>query len=254
MSATLAMKNIRVKAFGTTTTVPNNAIAKLMYYLDCITAVLDIDDSKLNDYQNYDELTGEQLLAVYLLAKLYHPSILIKSGVFILDEKLLYDTNNQFYEITDETIGFHASREIVIGGKTIKVLKCMACNDNWLSKYYFTPIQQIDSLVRRIENENNSYRNYQTQIVTTQTRVIEKPIYVSTEFKSSPVTTTCQFCGNVITTETNSKLNFIACFCCLMFNLLYCCFQICAGKNPCCCDVVHKCPRCGSILGHYDAC
>ena len=99
MSATLAMKNIRVKAFGTTTTVPNNAIAKLMYYLDCITAVLDIDDSKLNDYQNYDELTGEQLLAVYLLAKLYHPSILIKSGVFILDEKLLYDTNNQFYEI-----------------------------------------------------------------------------------------------------------------------------------------------------------
>ena len=134
MSATLAMKNIRVKAFGTTTTVPNNAIAKLMYYLDCITAVLDIDDSKLNDYQNYDELTGEQLLAVYLLAKLYHPSILIKSGVFILDEKLLYDTNNQFYEITDETIGFHASREIVIGGKTIKVLKCMACNDTYYQK------------------------------------------------------------------------------------------------------------------------
>jgi len=44
MSATLGMKNIKVKAFGSTTTVPNNAIARLMYYLDCVYVVIDYED------------------------------------------------------------------------------------------------------------------------------------------------------------------------------------------------------------------
>ena len=241
MSATLAMKNVKVRAFGTTTTVPNNAIAKLMYYLDCVSAVIEYDDRTLTDYQNYDELTGEELVAVYALAKLFHPSIFINSGIFIVDQKLLLDTNNQFYEITDETIGFHANKEIMIGGKVRKVLKLMACNDNWLSNNYFIPIQEIDDLVRRIENE-------------TQTSSTDKPTYVSTEFKSSPVTIICPFCKKIITTKTKCKFNCMACICCLVLNIFYCCFQICCNRNPCCYDISHKCPNCGKIVGHYDSC
>ena len=85
MSATLGMKNIKIKAFGTTTTVPNNAIAKLMYYLDCVAAVVDYKDRTLTDYQNYNELSGEQLVAVYHIAKLLNPSIFINAGIFIVD-------------------------------------------------------------------------------------------------------------------------------------------------------------------------
>ena len=167
MSATLAMKNVKVRAFGTKVTVPNNAMASLMYYLDCVSTVIDYKDRSLTDFQNYDELTGEELVAVYALAKIFHPSIFINAGIFII----------------------------------------MACNDYWLSKYYFSPIKQIDDLVRRIENEN---------------RVKEKPVHISEDFKSSPVTITCPFCKNTVTTETESKLNFVACICCLMFNILYC--------------------------------
>ena len=36
MSATYEMKNVNVKAFGVLTTVPNNALAKLIYYLHCV--------------------------------------------------------------------------------------------------------------------------------------------------------------------------------------------------------------------------
>lgn len=253
MSATLAMKNVKVRAFGTKVTVPNNAMASLMYYLDCVSTVIDYKDRSLTDFQNYDELTGEELVAVYALAKIFHPSIFINAGIFIIDQKLLFGNSNQFYEITDETIGFHANREIMIGGKVRKVLKLMACNDYWLSKYYFGPIKQLDDLVKRIENVERN-RNYQKQIVNTQTPVKEKTEFITAEFQSSPVTITCPFCRNIITTKTESKLNFVACICCLMFNILYCCVQMCGDRNPCCLDISHRCPKCGKIVGHYNSC
>ena len=54
MSATLAMKNIKIRAFGSTTTVPKNAIAKMMYYLHCVSVVIDYHDLKLTNYKNYE--------------------------------------------------------------------------------------------------------------------------------------------------------------------------------------------------------
>lgn len=254
MSATLGMKNITVRAFGTSTIVPNNAIAKLMYYLACVAAVIDYEDRTLTDYQNYNELSGEQLLAVYHIAKLMNPSIFINAGVFIINQKLLLDKTNQFYEITDETISAHVNSEIIIGGKVVKVLKLMACNDTWLSNNYYKPINEIDRLVLEIERN----RNYIGQILTTQTSlssIEEKPIIIaSIEFKDDPVSMTCPFCLQAITTKTESKFNCVACFCCLIFTLLYCCIQICLGKNVCCCDIKHKCPKCGRILGYYKSC
>ena len=205
------------------------------------------------DYQNYDELSGEQFLAVYQIAKLLNPSIFINAGIFIVNQKYLFDKNNQFYEITDETIGAHVNSEIMIGGKVVKVWKLMACNDTWLSNNYYKPINEIDRLVLEIERNRN--RKYLSQILTTQASLEEKPIIVaSIEFKDEPVSMTCPFCLKVITTKTESKFNFVACFCCLIFNLLYCCVQICLGKNACCCDIKHKCPECGRVLGYYKSC
>ena len=251
MSATLGMKNIKVRAFGELTNVPNNAIARLMYYLDCVATVIEYNDRTLTDYQNYNELSGEELVAVYQLAKILDPSFFIKNGIFIVSQNLLSDVDNQFYEITDETVGFHVNKEIMIEGKTVKVLKVMVCNNNWLQKHYFTPINEIDQLIIEIEN-----RKYGTQALHTQTSIIEKPVIIAhtPEFRSYPVSMTCPFCLNSITTRTESKLNFVACFCCLLFTLFYCCVQICSNKNVCCCDIVHKCPNCGKILGHYNSC
>ena len=44
-------------------------------------------------------------------------------------------------------------------------------------------IKELDDVVRRIENENN----YRRQIIDTQTTATEKTIYVTENFKSSPV-------------------------------------------------------------------
>lgn len=247
MSATLAMKNVKVKAYANPTTIPDDPIGKLMYYLNCVSEVVECENSRLTDYQNYKELTKEESEKVYKLAKEFPPSKFINAGIFILDQKLLFEFTNHFYEITDETIGFHASREIIIGGQVRKVVKLMACNHNWLSSYYFIPMQQIENAKRN--------RSYQSQIINTQTSIYEKtPIVITSEFKSSPISIGCPYCDSIITTKTESKFNFLACICCLMFPVFYCFFQVCSDRNLCCCDVSHRCPKCGAILGHYNSC
>ena len=222
-----------------------------MYYLNCVATVIEHYDPILTDYQNYDELTGEELVAVYAIATKLSPDIFLNHKIFIINQDLLINSwDNQFYEITDETIGIHADEEIVIGGKVVKVLKVMACNNNWLSENYYKPISQIDKLVEDIKNEN-----YRKQIVPTEIPIIEKPpIIVPTDFGSQPVAMTCPFCQVVINTKTESSLNCLACCCCLFFGLLYFIFQAVTKKNICCVDITHKCPRCGRALGYYKSC
>ena len=100
----------------------------------------------------------------------------------------------------------------------------------------FSTNKQLDNLLKEIEKSNKEVQ------------------VISQEFNSSPVSITCPFCKNPIITKTESKLSFLACFCFFVFNIVYCCFQICRDKNPCCCDISHRCPKCGKIVGHYDPC
>ncbi len=256
MSATLGMKNIRIKAFGSYTTIPNNAMAKLMYYLHCVATVIDHYDPILTDYQNYDELTGEQLLAVYAIATILSPDIFLNHKIFILNQDLLINSlDNQFYEITDETIGVHVDEEIVIGGRVVKVNKIMACNNNWLSVYYYSPISEIDKIVNDIKSRKNM--NYQSQIVNTESSFYQSEkvhIIVPIEFESEPVVMTCWNCQAPITTQTESKWNCLSCCCCLIFDLLYCIFQAIRKRNILCFDIIHRCPKCGTTLGVYKSC
>ena len=86
------------------------------------------------------------------MAKEFNPLIFIKARIFIVVQKLLINSTNQFYEITDETIGFNANREIMIGGKIRTIRKSIACNNRWLSENYYTAIKELDDIVRRKEN------------------------------------------------------------------------------------------------------
>jgi len=140
---------------------------------------------------------------------------------------LLLNSNNQFYKIEEERIGVHVNQELIIGGRSVKVLKLMACNNTWLSKNYYNPIKELE-LKYRVPGPD--------------------------EFGGVPIEMTCPFCGELITTKTKENFQILACICCLLFWLLYCCVQICRNKNLCCCNVKHICPHCGRIVGNNDAC
>ena len=245
MSATFAKKNIGLRAFGKRINVPNNPIARLMHYLDCVATVIDYHDCKFSDFNDYDNLPVDLLETISQVGKILNPQLFIEAGIFIINQNLLFELDNQFYEITDETIGVHVNSEIIVGGKTVKVLKVMACNRRWLTTFYYNPMNAINSLIIQKKNER----------VNTEASVSTVPIVATdVKYEGEPVTVVCRFCGKVITTRTKSKFNFVACFCFLMFNILYCCIQLCGEKNVLCCDITHTCPKCGAVLGYYKSC
>jgi len=254
-SATVGMNKLKVEAYGKLTTVPNDIIAKLMYYLSCVSSVIEYKDNTLTDYKNYNNLTDEQLITVLALAKVLDPQLFIKAHIFIVDQKLLPGSSgNQFYKITDETIGFHVNQRIMIGGRTVKVLKVMACNELWLANNYYHPINTINKMISRINS------GYQSSVVTTETKVNGiignaplTPIIVR-EFRTKPIYTTCLSCRRNIVTRTELEFNCLSCCCFLFFGILYICAQACLDRNICCCDVIHRCPNCGHILGEYKSC
>ena len=267
MSATLGVNKVRVETFGTTVTVPNDNIAKLMYYLDCVLLVIEYDGSnKLTDYQHYYNLNNEEKKAVIQLALLFNPKLFIDSSIFIVSEDLLPDSSdNKFYKITDERIGVHVNQNIMIGGRTVKVLNIMACNTSWLNRNYFTPLERINNEIRNRSlqaQQNYPALNSEERVITYSSRPVvinqTTPTIIGTaEFGTSSREIICQFCRKPVTTDTECEFNCgSCCLCCLTGCICFMCIQACRGKSPCCCccDFKHKCPNCGQILGNYSSC
>ena len=133
-----------IKAIGQRTSVPDNDLARLMYYLSCVDTVIQYHEiDRLTDYQNYDSLDVEDITVLLELVILFNPKFLVDKGIFILDESLLpNDLDNQFYQITDERIGIHINNEIMVSGRTVKVLKVMACDEEWIFRNYINPLKR----------------------------------------------------------------------------------------------------------------
>lgn len=146
MSINLDYNSLKVEECGRTVYVPKNDLARLMYYLDCALAVIQYEeDNKLTDYEHYYNLSEEEEKAVYKLAVFFNPKIFIDGKVFIFNPDLVpYNSNNQFYKITDDRIGVHVNQEIIIGGRVVRVLKVMALTKEWLNKNYFEPLERLN--------------------------------------------------------------------------------------------------------------
>ena len=152
MQATLGYNKTQVERTTVKTVVPGNDIAKLMYYLDCVASVLQYDiNSKYRDYKKYFNLTEKEEEEVLVIALFFNPKILIDYNIFILDSRLLgSEFDNEFFKITDETIGIHVNEEVMIGGRQVRVLKIMACNENWIRKNYLDPIENINNRKKNV--------------------------------------------------------------------------------------------------------
>ena len=126
--------NISIIPIGERTTVPNDDLARLMYYLSCVDTVINYQGiDKLSDFRNYKRLTVDDASVLFKLVLLFNPEIFLNAKIFILQiDPLPNGADNQFYEITNERIGIHINNQIVIGGRTVRVMKFMVCNPAWL--------------------------------------------------------------------------------------------------------------------------
>ena len=143
MSLDYLGESLDVKNTGRTTYVPDNNLAKLMYYLDCATTVIQYDlEGRLTDYKNYDRLRAEEEELVVDLVKIVEPDFLIKHYLFLVGEKYIgyYPSDNKFLEITNNIFGLHIDSEIMVAGVARRVNKIMVCRECWLKEYYYDPM------------------------------------------------------------------------------------------------------------------
>ena len=78
-----------VKKTGTSTSVPNNPRARLMYYMSCVSTVMDLEEagiSRLTDYANYWRLDQSDTNYLIRLCLLFSPDQLLNEVFFLSTE------------------------------------------------------------------------------------------------------------------------------------------------------------------------
>ena len=102
--ATAAQISVDVKEIGHSTVVPDNDVARLMYYLNCITVGVGVDilDNDLVDFKNYWRLSPARRSLVFEAALLFSPDEVINKIIFQDDDGTVITgtSQNEFCNIS----------------------------------------------------------------------------------------------------------------------------------------------------------
>lgn len=87
MEARLGYNRVRIRDTSISANVPDNDVARLMYYLKCVFTVLECNSySQYTDYNNYGNLLllNSGISELIRLAKKFNPNIMMDTKVFPL--------------------------------------------------------------------------------------------------------------------------------------------------------------------------
>lgn len=117
--------------------VPENPLAKLMYYLNCVVTLISYSiSSKLTDFHNYFNLERNEINDVLKYISALSPDLFINKKIIVKNKDLCISGSNEFFKISNSNtnpIEFH------IGGKKFQTFSMMACTEKWLDDNYYTP-------------------------------------------------------------------------------------------------------------------
>ncbi|CAF1556217.1 unnamed protein product [Rotaria sp. Silwood1] len=155
MSGLYAQRNeFEVERTGIRVNVPNNDVARLMYYLNCVCIVIDCNNEpsiqRYTTYQNWYSLSLDEQKVLLALCYTFNPDIL-QNKVFFQYDALCQDGSNEFYEIRQARSQFLIHESILIAGRQHHINNIMAYKTQWMSRNYYEPRQR---LVARLNNSN----------------------------------------------------------------------------------------------------
>jgi len=131
--------------------VPNNDIAKLMYYIHWICTCIEPDDnsiiSRLRDYKNYDRLSSNEEAQILALCLALSPDKLI--GTVFQPVTNCGDFSNQLLELSAVKTDLLVTESLVIGGHRRRILKIMRFKKSWVENNYINPLLSIERSCRR---------------------------------------------------------------------------------------------------------
>ena len=191
-------ERIRIKDIGARVTVPNNATAKLMYYLECVATVLKLENPnlrRLTNYQNYNSLTDAEIDALLALVLLFSPDELL-GKVFFPSEDCGGSTN-QFFELSAVSHMLAVSDNILIGGESKRVAKVMLFKMSWMDKNYLTPLKSFEGRLQRMARGLPG-RAPTTQRALPPSRPRPAPATRQSSGRPRPAPATTQSCCNIL--------------------------------------------------------
>ena len=124
--------------------VPDNPTAKLMYYLNCILSVLDINDAEFQRYKNfrnYYTMTRAEKTALIRICVLLGPDVLNDKVIF---ENNSIDEPNKFFKVGQSKISVAAVNSIIIGGASRRVLEIMIYTRDWIMRFFYAPLRELN--------------------------------------------------------------------------------------------------------------
>jgi len=149
--AALISERVGIKDISRTVTVPNNPKAKLMYYLNSVAVVIDLNSPNLNrlrNYRNYYSLNDAETDALLALVLLFSPDGLIGKVFFPSED--CGGSSNQFFELSAVSNMLAVADNIVIGGERKRVAKIMFFQRSWMENNYIAPIRSFQSRLERM--------------------------------------------------------------------------------------------------------
>ena len=105
MAAVIGSTQIHIKKTGSSTTVPNDPIAKLMYYFNYICSCIEADNDnttrRLQDYKNYSSLSSQEEAQLLILCLALSLDKLIGTILFPASDDEDFDgSKNRFFELS----------------------------------------------------------------------------------------------------------------------------------------------------------
>lgn len=128
-------------------TVPDNDLARLMYYLNCVFSAIEYNDQnvrKYRDYNNWSLLSDAEQRMVFWLALTFSPDE-FDGKVFFQSDQLCGDSINKFYEFSQVRHQLLAVQSILVAGQSRQVKKIMTYKMSWMMNYYYSPMQRMKS-------------------------------------------------------------------------------------------------------------
>ena len=126
--------------------IPNNKLAKLMYYLHCVSTVIELDiKERYKSYIQYSIISILEEQTILKLVSTYNIQLMKELNLFRIQPDFVpLDKENEFFEISDERFAGNINTEVVIENEPRKVLKIMVCNQSWIDKYYEEPLKEYE--------------------------------------------------------------------------------------------------------------
>ena len=125
--------------------IPNNDLAKVMYYLDCICYCIDYRDRHIQRYTNYTKsslLSQKEVEAVFLLALKLSPDQLL-GKVFFPSDVFNCDVDGKFYEMNQVRHHLVIPPSLMIADRKCQIQNVLAFKESWLIEYYLEPMNRL---------------------------------------------------------------------------------------------------------------